>query len=291
MRVPIRDDVLAASPASYAFLSASRVLVAVARSAICPFPFKRSLSRRGSIARALGAPRVRGERRAASSVSWRGFAPNLVGQTHEPLVVSAQDPPSLWRLSHQGVRPPNKIWSVGHRPARDETRDGAARISRADGSSRMGIRSEKFRASDPLGFFPRGLVRSRHCVRRERHTRDRKMTRRALLLLLVAVLSLVGGGMARIQDEPVERDGRELIPVAMDFGFEQEGARSTLATSPRRARPPESPFAGRARSRDASNRPAERDRFTTARSPAFVPARARLPTRSRADGILPPPVR
>ena len=117
------------------------------------------------------------------------------------------------------------------------------------------------------------------------------MTRRALLLLFVALLSLVGGSMARIQDEPVERYGRELIPVAMDFGFEQEGARSTLATSPRRARPPDCPFAGRARSHDASNFPAQRDRFSTARSSAFVSARARLRTRSRADGFLPRPVR
>ena len=50
------------------------------------------------------------------------------------------------------------------------------------------------------------------------------MTRRALFFALFVLSTLVGGAVARIQDEPVEKDGRELIPIAMDFGFEEEGA-------------------------------------------------------------------
>jgi hypothetical protein len=49
------------------------------------------------------------------------------------------------------------------------------------------------------------------------------MTRRALTLLAL-VLALVAGCEARIRDEPVERDGRALIPIAMDYGFEEDGS-------------------------------------------------------------------
>lgn len=68
------------------------------------------------------------------------------------------------------------------------------------------------------------------------------MTRRALFFALFVLSTLVGGAVARIQDEPVEKDGRELIPIAMDFGFEEEGAFAAaaprLADSPARRPPP-----------------------------------------------------
>ena len=44
------------------------------------------------------------------------------------------------------------------------------------------------------------------------------MTRRAFTLLAL-VLALVAGCEARIRDEPVERDGRALIPIAMDLSL------------------------------------------------------------------------
>jgi len=49
------------------------------------------------------------------------------------------------------------------------------------------------------------------------------MTRRATTLLAL-LLALVAGCEARIRDEPVERDGRALIPIAMDYGFEEDGS-------------------------------------------------------------------
>ena len=51
------------------------------------------------------------------------------------------------------------------------------------------------------------------------------MTRSRILATLVALLAFAGTASARIQVEPVERDGRDLVPIAMDFGFEQGGER------------------------------------------------------------------
>ena len=123
LRVPIRDDVLAASPASYRLPERLQGLGRGREVRHLPFSVQtftqstrvdRLCARRS--ARAWG-------RRAASSVSWRGFAPNLVGQTHEPLVVSAAGPSlPVEVVSSRSHHPPNKIRSVGHRPARIETR-------------------------------------------------------------------------------------------------------------------------------------------------------------------------
>ena len=51
------------------------------------------------------------------------------------------------------------------------------------------------------------------------------MTRVKHGLILVAIIALFASGEARIRDEPVERDGRALIPIAMDYGFEEEGTK------------------------------------------------------------------
>jgi len=62
-----------------------------------------------------------------------------------------------------------------------------------------------------------------HCQARILHERAGIMTHRAFLPL-VLLLAVFAGCEARIRDEPVERDGRALIPIAMDFGFEEDGS-------------------------------------------------------------------
>ena len=62
-----------------------------------------------------------------------------------------------------------------------------------------------------------------HEGRGQNEQRTITMTRSRILATLVALLALAGTASARIQVEPVERDGRDLIPIAMDFGFEQGG--------------------------------------------------------------------
>ena len=62
-----------------------------------------------------------------------------------------------------------------------------------------------------------------HEGRGQSEQRTITMTRSRILATLVALLALAGTASARIQVEPVERDGRDLIPIAMDFGFEQGG--------------------------------------------------------------------
>jgi len=106
------------------------------------------------------------------------------------------------------------------------------------------------------------------------------MTRRALFFALFVLSTLVGGAVARIQDEPVEKDGRELIPIAMDFGFEEEGAFAAaaprLADSPARRTPRARASALRAdRSRPLLDRIARATKTSIPAPPAPSPRRAR----------------
>ena len=74
--------------------------------------------------------------------------------------------------------------------------------------------------------MPRGTThQDRASLPRTRisNARGYTMSHRAHGLALVALLALFVGSEARIRDEPVERDGRALIPIAMDYGFEEEG--------------------------------------------------------------------
>lgn len=76
--------------------------------------------------------------------------------------------------------------------------------------------------------MPRGTThQDRASLPRTRisNARGYAMSHRAHGLALVALLALFVGSEARIRDEPVERDGRALIPIAMDYGFEEEGTR------------------------------------------------------------------
>ena len=104
-----------------------------------------------------------GEGRAASSVSWRGFAPNLFGP-HEPLVVTrAEVPPSRGRGQ---VRTGSVIWSVGHRPARETRVECGRALSRAPIEFDLlvwafGLRNDERRirpASSPAASCGRGTA-------------------------------------------------------------------------------------------------------------------------------------